>query len=69
MDVESWRIQSIDLALHQAGFVAEFDVPGAEHKDQATVVSSRRFDFKVSRQLSKQVKLSCQIATLVAVSS
>lgn len=30
-------IRSIDLAVHQAGFVAEFDVPGAERKGQATI--------------------------------
>lgn len=42
-DVESWGIRSIDLAVHQAGFVAEFDVPGAERKGQATMVSSQSF--------------------------
>ena len=41
--LREWGIRSIDLAVHQAGFVAEFDVPGAERKGQATMVSSQSF--------------------------
>jgi hypothetical protein len=41
--LESWGIRSTDLAVHQAGVVAEFDVPGAERKGQATMVSSQSF--------------------------